>query len=662
MPYKLQSHLSFSNALHFLKTTEGQLSAATVFVLTPLQIVSFALLLIVATRLLPLGKLGIITRILLSLGLSLCMVTFIAIGAWTVGVPLSAQLILLLLIALLGLLNGQQKRKNIPELRSWRADRYEIVSAVIALISLTLIITPVLQATNAATLLRVISAGGDNSSHLDIIKTSDLNQGVAYGKNNRVNAPGGAINYPQGWHFNVAFYKWMSDPLLHYQNRPGKILLLFYTASLIWFGLLVFFITRLALRLGQLAVPKPHVVGLIAAAAVVGGATIHWLLQLFTHGFEAQTAALTLLVMAAFAVAEAFALPAAKRYPWLIVAAILAVGSNFIWVFIMPITCGGVAAGVLATTIGLKKLPSWPVIATFVLLAGIALLQPLFYLIYPVQFEFPIILQRGDIDPTSMIALLTIFGLGLIYTIARWRVRALRAVMFIAGVGIIFSFGLMLYQLHELQELRYFYYKSTYTFIVIGVAIAGAITLDIVSQFLTPARLKRAALITLCTLTVITSCLVWWQIKGPKTDAYTNGSLGGMSGPQALALINQVTKGPAVAADTIFIGSCNRGDDIRANLFIAALTFDPIRHGHSFNPGAHDQNVVFASIKQAMTEPTRNIHVISGDQVVLSHLRTYLGDVEYAKLTIVNLDTTPETEPIKQCPDRTRDIGKFPIT
>lgn len=645
----------------FLRTTRGLLVVAAILALTPIQAISFFVLLVVAIRLLPLRSMGVITRLLLSFSLSMCVVTFIAVGAWLLHVPITAPEILLLLTGMLAImLLVQQRRGIVASNASWHTNRYELTALAVAVAAMFFVTIPVQQHINAAQLLRVISAGGDNSAHLDMVKASDLNQGIAYGMHNRVNPPGNAVNYPQGWHFNVAFYKWMSEPIIHYQNHPGKILLLFYSVAVAWFGLLVFFVTRLATRLVEFLPGKKHPLALIGVAAVAACAAIHWLLQLYTHGFEAQTASLTLLAIEALLIAEAYTKPLRKRYPLLLLAAIVAVGCNFIWVFIMPITCGAAAYCIIATAIALRKLPPIPIICTLLLLAALAVLQPLFYLIYPVTFDTPIILQRGDINATSMLALLTIFAVILSYLLIRWKQRPLRPVAAIATVALIFSLGLMAYQLHEIGELRYFYYKSTYTFIVLAMPLIGVVVYDMLRLIVATAKPKKIALGLLGALAIAIAVLVGWQLKDPMTQAYVDGSLGGMSGQEALAVIDQAAKGPSTAADTVFIGSCNRGDDIRASLFIASITFDPIRRNTSFMPGELDERKVFKTIADAIHEPGRHVTVVSDDQVVTTQLQAYLG-ADAHNMKVVNLDQTPATEPVSQCPDRTRDILKFPI-
>lgn len=646
---------SLEQTLFYLRTSTGLLALGAILALTPLRVLSFLIIMVVAARLLPF-KSGIITRLAISYSLLVSIIGLIAVAAWFVNLPLNATVILILILALLYIALAINKKWGQEEQRSLRTDTHELAASALAFATMIFIAMPVLQNPNASQLLRAISAGGDNSAHMNMIKTDDLNQGIAYGRDNRVNTPDGALTYPQTWHFNVAFTKWMSDPLLNYSERVGMQLGLFYATAVLWFGLLVFFMARLGLRLAELTIGNKGLAGIIGVLAVCGGIAIHWLLQLFTYGFQTQTATLALVVAEMLILVQAFTLAPAKRYPLLLLATILAVGCNFVWVFVMPVTFGAIGLGLLLTIISTKKLPPLYFIVGFAGLTGLALVQPLLFVIFPVAYEFPMILQRGLINPTSMLALLTIMTIVIGYLVVRSKNTPLRITTIVAGGALAFSIGLMFYHLHTIHELRYFYYKSTYTFIVLGGPLLGVILADLIHQtFIKTPNLGRRVLLLLISISITATGLVWWQIKDPAAIQYTNGTLGGMSPQVAEAIINQVAKGSSISKGTTFIGSCNRGDDIRANQFITSLTPIAFKKGTSFDTGDLDERVVFNAIKTAAGAPPHPITIISSDQVVTSRLRAHLaGNV--SNVTIIELDATPETEPITQCPDRIRNI------
>lgn len=645
--------------LAFIKTTPGLLVTSALLALTPLAICSFVIIILVVARFIPFAS-GIITRLALSLSTVSCLSGCLAVIAWLMGLPLSIVSVLLLLVGLVGIGVWYARKHNYSENKGLRTNLHELSALAISLVTLILVAMPVLKNLNGATLLRVITAGGDNSAHLTMIKVVDLNQGIAFGNNNRVNPTPGAANYPEFWYFNVAVYKWLINSfVLGKAESSGKILGIFYGASLAWFGLLVFFMVRLGLRIAELVTKKQDSLGIIAALGVFAAIIAHWLLQLFTNGFQTQTASLVLLLAEVYVLVEAFRLSPQNRYPALVIAGLFAVGSSLTWTFSIPIVAGALAVCLLITIVANKALPPLLVTLLFVLLAAFIVFQPLLLFIFPVSFEggVSILQQRGFINPVSMPALLILFIVCLLYLWPHKNNKPLRAVGLIAVGALLFSFGLMVYQLHTLNELRYFYHKSTYTFIVIGGALLAAGAYHF-AQTIFKGNKKFAIAILLVALSGLVIC----QTKDPVWQAYFDNTLGGLSTPAAAAILQQTNKGPVVSANTTFLGACNRGDDIRANLFTMALTKTMVYKSSSFDPGGHNQKFVFEAIAEHLRETDTPITLVSSDLVVSAHLKAHLGElVNHKNFALIDLDNTPQTEPITQCPDRIRDIEKFPV-
>ncbi|HEU5187542.1 MAG TPA: hypothetical protein VFT87_03495, partial [Candidatus Saccharimonadales bacterium] len=366
-----------SRLLAFAKTTPGLLVVSAILAPTPLAIVAFAIIILVGARLTPFAS-GIITRLALSFSIISCLSGCLAVAAWLVRVPLNIAGVLLLLAGLTGIAVWYARKHNYSENKELKTNLHELSALAIALVTLILVAMPVLKDFNGATLLRVITAGGDNSAHLTMFKVVDLNQGIAFGNNNRVNPMPGAANYPEFWYFNVATYKWLINSfVLGKAESSGKLLGIFYGASLAWFGLLVFFMVRLGLRIAELVTKKQDFLGVLAALGVFSAIIAHWLLQLFTNGFQTQTASLVLLLAEVYVLVEAFRQSPQKRYPALIIAGLFAVGCSLTWTFLIPIVAGALAVCVLITIIANKVPP--PLLATvlFVLMAAFIVFQPL---------------------------------------------------------------------------------------------------------------------------------------------------------------------------------------------------------------------------------------------------------------------------------------------
>lgn len=642
----------------FIKTTPGLLTASLVLTLTPLKIVSFALLIIIVARLIPLVS-GVITRLAISFSLVSCISGCVAVVAWLVHAPLNATSLLLALTVIISVW-AWVMRKHTGAPKKLTTNAHELSALGLAVVTVMMIALPALKDPNGASLLRIISAGGDNSAHLTMVKAIDLNQGVGFGGNNRVNQMPGAVNYPQFWHFNVASYKWFADATGFGKiDSASKVLAIFYGASLLWFGLLVFLMTRLGLRVAEIVTKKSDLLGLIAALGVCAAITAHWLLQLSTYGFQSQTGALLLLVAEIYMLVEAFRQSSGRRYAALIVAGFLAVGSSLTWTLLIPPAAGAFGLCVLITIFANKKLPSLPVSLLTVLVGAFIIFQPLLLYIFPVSFEggVSMIQQRGLINPVSMGALLTIFIVCLLYAWVNKTNKSLRVIAVVAAGTIAFSFGLMVYQLHTLGELRYFYHKSAYGFVVIGGALLAAAAYHF-AHTLFKDRGRIVIALLLCAL----AGLAIWHVKDPAWRSYQDTTIGGMSSQAAAAVVQQINLGPLTSANTTFLGACNRGDDIRANLFTTALTKTMIYKSVSFDPGGHNEKFIFAAIALHLRESDVPITIISSDLAISGRLKTHLGELASRNtFKLIDLDNTEYTEPISQCPDRIRDITQFPV-
>jgi hypothetical protein len=638
---------------------------AELLAFTRVRILSLALILFVIMRLLPFGN-GFFTKLVVSFGTIVGLVTGIATVAWAVHVPLSSGSILTVLFALVSAVYFVIKKRGIATNHSLKTNAHDVASAVVAAAAVILVMWPVLQESSGARLAMVITAGGDNTSHVEMVKTNDLNHGLPYGTHNRVNNKYLYASYPQGWHFNVVFLKWLTEPFVHYQNAPRNFMLLFYGVASIWLGLLMFLMARLSLMIAERLAKARHALATVAVVGVCAAVGLHWILGLFTHGFQAQIASFMVFLLEVFFLIEAFDRPAAKRYPALLWATAAATCINFMWVFIVPVTFGLVAAAFLITIFQNKRLPPWYVWLGVVILGAFASVQPLLYKLYPLHMDMPLVMQRGDVQQTSMYSLLFIAVIISGYAVIRWANRALRVVLGAAAIALAYSLYLFFDQLRVVHELRYFYFKATYLFIMLGTIILGAIAYEILARAMREAprakgRLARASALALVALAL--GAMVSYQVRSPYADQYVQSTLTGIEVGTAWPLINAVSPSPENGYYTVFIGACDRGSDIRASQLVNSLSYvDPasLNKLPSFNPGDGEEIGQFYAIKNAILSQNHTVTVVSSDQVVENKLRAYLDD-QASKAVIVSLDNTPETEPITQCPNRTRDLMAFPI-
>jgi hypothetical protein len=648
-----------------LVTSPVLLVLAELLAFTRVRILSLGLILFVIMRLLPYGS-GFFTKLVVSFGTAVGLVTGIATVAWAVHVPLSSGSILSVLFVLVATTYFVMKKRGIATNHPLKTNAHDIASAIVAAAAVILVMWPVLQESSGARLAMVITGGGDNTSHLEMVKINDLNHGLPYGTHNRVNNKYLYASYPQGWHFNVVFLKWLTEPFIHYQNVPRNFLLLFYVVASIWLGMLMFLMARVSLMIAERLAKARHALASIAVVAVCTAVGLHWILGLFTHGFQAQIASFVVFLLEVFFLIEAFERPAAKRYPALLWAMAAATCINFMWVFIVPVTFGLLGIAALVTIFQNKRLPPWYVWLGVVVLGAFASVQPLLYKLYPLHMDIPLVMQRGDVQQTSMYSLLFMAAIIGGYAAIRWGNRALRVVLGAATIALAYCLYLFFDQLNAVHELRYFYFKATYLFIMLGALILGAVAYEIMARVLREAprakgHLARVSAVALVVLAL--GAMVTYQVRSPYTDQYAQSTLTGIEVGTAWPLINAVSASPENGYYTVFLGACDRGSDIRASQLTEALAYtnmNSLPTLPSFNPGTPEESDQFKAIKEAILANSHTITIVSSDQVVENHLRAYLGD-QASKAIIVSLDTTPETEPISQCPNRTRDLTQFPI-
>ncbi len=637
------------------------LAVGEMLAFTPLRFISLLVLLAVVASLLPL-RTGSLTRLVAAFGLVTCVNSLVAVLFWIINRPLSSALLLSLLnAATCGLIYLAQRKQVRPS--DWQITAADIASLVAALVAIGIVIWPVLQSPHGATLAQLVTAGGDNAEHLLIVKADDLNRGVAYGLLNRVNPPDNAINYPQGWHFNVAFTKWLLEPIVHFNGSPTKILLLFYLQACLWLGLLIYLIVQLGCRLGQWAGQHSPLASL-GAAIVVLIVFGHWLVWLTTLGFQAQIAALVVLLLESLLLVEALHLNIAKRYPLLLLATLLAAGISYQWGLLLPIAVLPLLLVLGWQVYRQRRLPPLYFILAGLYLALFSLLQFFFVKIFHVTLEEPLLLQRGYIGQTSMYSLLFLAVLASGYAWLRLKNNAGRLLYSFLLAALLFSLGLFFYQLHQVHELRYFYFKANYTVIVFAAVFLAAMAYELLALIWRARpnpKWLSAGVFSICLLTL--GLMVGWSTRSPFIDAYAQRTLAGIGLNQSGVLVDQAHARPLGGYFLTFMGSCDRGDDIRASQLANALAFTAYPqqpNEASFDPGNPDERGVFFAIKTMANNAPVPPTIVSNDQVLSNKLRDYLGSGA-GKINLITLDTTPETEPIAQCPNRSRDVQTYPL-
>ena len=646
------------------------LSCAFLLAWTPLAFIAPLLLILVLSRLLS-WKWGFWTSVAAAFLVLSAFFACLAGAAWLIKAPLIAPVITDITAVALAITASFFRHGSIPRLQPSRHEFIifdDLLALVAGVIAASIVCLPLIPRPSVENVAPFIMYGGDNSAHLRMVEVIDQNQGYSIGQHNRVNLNGILVAYPQGWHFVTAYAQSTINQTLSVKAHPSLILILFYGICAVWWGVLVFLMARLAL----LAIAAPTRPGLTtflakamtATASLLGALCL--LLSLLTYGFQTQVAALAFLlleILCLIAACSAAKHPTQYVYVWL--AGLILAGSGFSWLFLYPIS--GVLLLIVAIYI-FSKTRTMPAafIAGSIPTVGFIMFQPLVQLLVKVpayQDGVNILNQRGNVAETNL-AWITIGVVGvLIFAYIKWRHWVLRLLLVGTVTGLIFSLGLLWYQLGTIHELRYYYYKSTYTvitFLLIAFSAAIGYAAVYLMEVDGPLRRWRYAQFSLVAIAFTVLTVTIMPLTSPRE---LNGMLGknlvGISPSQATSIAGIVQAQPENAWRVISIGSCNRGDDIRATLLANALSTVP-KGPHVLIPASIpleniDKAMLFAEISKFIQQDSKNalsMIILSNDQVVGSELLASLTPEARQKIQLVNLDTTLETEPLSQCPER----------
>jgi hypothetical protein len=496
--------------------------------------------------------------------------------------------------------------------------------------------------------------GGDNSSHLQLLKANDFNKGFSIHENNRYNTTPNLRSYPQGWHFNAVLLKWVIEPLVPISPHPVRIMAFFYAYSVAWLGILSFIITQLAFLLLP-ARKRSSLAASVAVPVVCAIGIAGWIIPLFASAFQAQLCALAYLLLEVICIVLALRKPMKARSGYVAAALFATIAITFMWVFIVPVAALGFLACLWPTLWHyVKKRPSVITLTLSLGMLVIGLAQAYIAAASPGA--------GGGIDVHGYVPLTTMYpmiGVAIACTLAVYfypQFKGFRTLYFFSILALAFSLILMAYQLSAFDELRYYYFKSTYTYIVlaiIGLAFVAAQLLDglLAKRELLP-RLSHQAFIVSSFLVIGVMCFV--TLKSVEFDHYTQKNLEGIGPDQAAAITSILEEDSANGYRIAPIGSCNRGDDIRAQLLAYALTYTPYSQTGprlTLELSELQSTTVFSEVRSFIDQHHTPVYLVSRDQSLTSALLDYLGaNSSYVRVT--DIDPDPVATAATHCPDR----------
>jgi len=369
---------------------------------------------------------------------------------------------------------------------------------------------------------------------------------------------------------------------------------------------------------------------------------------------------LALFLVELLLLAEAYRARTSNRYKYFLGAMLAAAGVSFFWSFLLPVAVAAAGLCILQSTVSGRKLPPPYFLVGFVLLSWLILFQPIMQAAFVVKLktDVPIINMPGNVVRTEMYSLVVIF-LGLsAYVYFQFKSKALGLFYTASAVTLAFSLALMAYQLSTIQELRYYYFKSNFTYISVAIIMLAAIGGDIARRLLlhSPIKNSRRHGIIICLSLCIISLGGFLTLRSSSFDDFLYNRMGGVSAAQADAISNVMSQNTNAGVSLLPIGSCNRGDDIRAAQLAHALIYSPATtmpsvYGY-LELSYLDKEYLFEAIRD-YTRSYDELTILSSDLALSGELRTRLGPLSQ-KVQFVELDATAETEPAAQCPDRVR--------
>jgi hypothetical protein len=649
----------------FQGSSVALLAVAVLLGFTPLRLVSLLILVYVLARCLPI-RLGILGKCIVAFVLFSCANAFLAVCFFIFRLPLSSALIISIFsLVLLAFTARFPISGSLWPSKDSLANSDDWLALLVAIVPVMLLLAQIFPHPSIANIAPAIMEGGDNSAHIEILKGVDANRGLTIGSHNRANLPSTYASYPQGWHYNGAFTEWLVEALVPFHGSATKLLGFYYLYCSLWVGLFSYILARLVLYIYAARRGTASKLAKLAPLLIAEIGLLGWLFPLEASGFQPQIGALTCLSLVAFFLIEAYRVSIEKRYPFLLLAGLAAVGTSLFWVFLAPIAIIALVLA-LAQTMYAKRsyrLPTYFIGCTVVVAFGV------FFQIY-IQYKNPA--NGGGFNAfgyvPDMLPMYVLLGILLgisLYMYFRSNQVKLRVVYAFALITIVFALVVMLIQSVKYGEPRYYYYKATYTYLLFAIILLAAIGGDILQTLL--AMRPRLGLapklhygLILISFVVIAS-LFFVSFQSADFSLYYNKEAAGITPAQATTISELYVASPANDVHVVPIGSCDRGVDIRVQLLAASLAWSP--QVNSYKPvkvslSSQSTATVFGQINDYLRTAHIPLFIVSSDQTLTTSLQTYLTTKDPAvlsELDIINLDSNPTATNAATCPARLGD-------
>jgi len=626
--------------------------ALTLLVTPKLAIFVFVYVFVKSIRLLPLPQFGALTRAIILLLAFLSFNTILGFVAWALKIKLGGLVLVVaysIIMAILMLIIPKQSDKPQGD----RIQKREIFALVAALAILAVILLPIKDKPNGIVASRIITYGGDNISHLEFFNVIDKNEGYVQDDLFKLEhvLTAKLIPYPQGWHLNLSIVKDFVEQGIGPMSLD-EFLLFYHVASGICFAIFVYLFFMLGLTIqdrikGATRVAKYVSVSFLSALLFTGP-----FFAFFAFGFQTHLVATALfMVQLLILMATPEIKDRAQQKYLFYLALLIASGIAYVWLFLWPVAIVAVALFAI-NNLGLtikNFYKEWAFIGLALLFASLGIGQVL----YQVMFVYAAnINEPGFILEPNNLLLISLMLIAYVFVLFAYKNDRIRMLGQITGVSVIFSLLVLAYQLYKVGEPRYFYYKSTFSFILLSfLLLAAALSMIISAVIKVLSKGSRFNQFTIFVALVLAGTSLVWTVSSKQFRLYVQAKPYGMSEELADAVLTIVKTNPKEGHRVIAIGSCNRESDIKAMRLAVALSNDPslkqqnVIEAQVTSPHAQ---TVFKVIDDYM-EVEENLTILSTDTGLQKKLSEFLGEDKVKRVRFVDLDYSKKVKTPEDC-------------
>lgn len=524
---------------------------------TPLKLLSLLSVVVLLAIILPL-KDSFFVKLLLSYVVYFASNTVLGSIFWILHIPASSTsftLIQLSIIVCLFIVNR-------PTLKETRFCLSDITKIIISILLIGIIAIPPLF--KDLSIFSIVASGGDNLSHIELFFADVTSRGYFYASPTKTSTlmTVQLAGYPQGLHINMFLLSDALKPFFDITSSPKPLISFYYlytVALFVLFGWMFILIAKVSKKISAVSI----------AVALVLFSGIFF--SLFSFGFQTQIASYILL-LSLFFVLERLYEPAytdKKRQILALLAALITAAVSFTWMFLLPVVLL-FTTYILVDAFKLWKfsviLKRWKFILILAAVGIFSVIQPAVQLLYSNKALNSGVNEMGS---TVIIPVLVISGIAVLsclYFII-YRAKRNRVLTAALTISVVFSGIIYAYQVIQVGEPRYYFYKSIFTILIISSVL---LTRFCVLSIPVIARKNLANYTSLLILAF--GFFIAAQNLTSTAGYFKKHKAGGISPELTQSAVRSVVDNPSSAGKVIAIGSCNREQDYVTTRMVAVIS------------------------------------------------------------------------------------------